>query len=112
MTLKEYILQTPKGDEITVWDDTYDIEVYFYNQISDVWDKAMMDLADMLNVVEIGNGGVVVDLYELIERNIDNPEFERLFIDVDTDAIMDDIESILAGNVSEGWFVKFVNCLR
>lgn len=112
MTLKEYLMQTPEGEEITVWDDVYDIEVYFYNQIDDTWDKAMMDLANKLNVVEVQNDGVVVGLYELIERNIDNPEFKRLFIDIDTDAIMDDIETILAGNVSEGWFVKFVNCLR
>lgn len=112
MTLKDYILQTPEGDEITVWDDTYDIEVYFYNQINDTWDKAMMDLANKLNVVEVQTDGVVVDLYGLIERNISNPKFEKLFNDVDVDAIMDDMESILAGYVSENWFVSFVNCLE
>ena len=112
MTLKEYLMQTPEGEEITVWDNTYDIEVYFYNQNDDAWDDAMMNLADKLNIVEVRNDGVIVDLYELIDRNIDNPEFKRLFITVDTDTIMDDMESILAGYVSEEWLSDFANCLR
>lgn len=111
MTLLDYIKQTPEGEEITVWDDTYDLEVYFYNQSDDAWDRAMLDLASKLNVVDVHNDGVVVDLYELIERNIDNPEFANLFYDVDVDSIMDDMEAILAGNVSEDWFNTFVRSL-
>ena len=109
MTLKDYLSQTPEGEEITVWDNTYDVEVYFYNQETDAWDKAMMDLADKLDVVSISNNGVTVDLYGLIERNLEN--IEGLFYDPDIDAIMDDMENILAGAVSEDWFVEFVNCL-
>ena len=112
MTLKAYLQKTPKGEEITVWDNTYDIETYFYNQVEDSWDNAMMKLASKLNVVDIQNNGVTVDMYDLIERNIDNPEFEELFIDVDVDTIMEDMQDILAGYVSEEWLVRFVNCLK
>lgn len=112
MTLLDYIKQTPEGEEITVWDDTYDLEVYFYNQSDDAWDRAMLDLASKLNVIDVRNDGVVVDLYELIERNIDNPELDKLFYEVDVDRIMDDMMSILAGNVSEDWLIQFVSCLH
>jgi ABC-type uncharacterized transport system substrate-binding protein len=112
MTLLDYIKQTPEGEEITVWDNTYDIETYFYNQVEDSWDNAMMKLASKLNVVDVQNDGVIVDMYDLIERNIDNPEFEELFIDVDVDTIMEDMQDILAGYVSEEWLVRFVNCLK
>ena len=111
MTLLDFIKQTPEGEEITVWDDTCDLEVYFYNQSGDAWDRAMLDLASKLNVVEVRNDGVVVDLYELIERNIDNPEFDELFYVIDIDDIMYDMDAILAGNVSEDWFNTFVHCL-
>ena len=111
MTLKEYIWNTPEGDEITVWDKDYDMEVYFYNQEYDAWDQAMMDLASKLDVINTTNGGVVVNLSELIERNIDALSASDLFYDTDIDSIMDDMESILAGNVSEDWLQKFVDCL-
>lgn len=112
MTLKEYIMETPEGEEITVWDNDYDIEVYFYNQNDDAWDNAMMKLASKLNVVEVTNDGVVVDMYDLIDKNIGNIEKAGLFNDVDTDLVMDYMDSILAGNVSERWITEFVNCLK
>lgn len=111
MTLGEYIRQTDYGSEITVWDKDYDIEVYFDNYGDDEWSKAMMTLADKLDIVKFGNDGVVVNMSDVIERNIDNPAFEDLFIDVDVDAIMDDMMNILAGYVSEAWLTKFANCL-
>ena len=112
MTLLDFIKQTPEGEEITVWDDTCDLEVYFYNESRDSWDRIMLDLASKLNVVEVRNDGVVVDLYELIERNIDNPEFDELFYVVDIDDIVYSMENILAGYVSEDWFNTFVDCLK
>lgn len=112
MTLLDYIKQTSKGEEITVWDDTYDIETYFYNESRDAWDKAMLKLASKLNVVDVNNDGVTVDLYDLIERNINNPKFKDLFIRVDVDSIMDDMMNILSGYVSEEWLTEFVNCLK
>lgn len=112
MTLGEYIRQTDYGSEITVWDKDYDIEVYFDNYGDDAWANAMMTFADKLNIVKFGDGGVVVDMYDLIERNINNPVFKDLFIDVDVDAIMDDMENILSGCVSEEWLTEFANCLK
>lgn len=115
MTLLEFIKQFPEGEEITVYDNIYDMETYFYNDApSDEWDRAMLKLASKLDVV--GGGGdtdyAIVNLTELIERNIDNPIFEELFIDVDVDAIMEDMGNILAGYVSEKWLTTFVNCLK
>ena len=107
MTLKEYLLECPEGEEITVWDKDYDIEVYFYGQSDD---EAMMDLASKLNIVDIHNDGVTVDFSDLIERNIDN--ISGLFYYPDIDAIIGDMEAILAGGVSEDWFKEFVSCLR
>ena len=49
---------------------------------------------------------------DLIERNLSNLDFLDLFIDCDIDLIMDDIENILAGNVSERWLKNFVNALK
>ena len=111
MTLGEYIRQTDYGSEITVWDKDYDIEVYFDNYGDDAWANAMMAFADKLNIEQFRINGVVVNMSDVIERNITNPEFEDLFIDVSVDAIMDDIENILAGYVSEEWLTEFVNCL-
>lgn len=113
MTLGNYLRQTPKWTEVTVWDDIYDIEVYFDNMEDDIWSRAMMKFADKLEIIKFsGNGGVTVNMTEVIERNLNNPEFQDLFIDVSTDAIMCDMENILSGYVSEGWLVTFVNCLK
>jgi hypothetical protein len=87
MTLLDYIEQCPEGEEITVLDNTYDLEVYFYNQVQDEWDEAMMKLASKLNVLEARQDSVVVDLYELIDANIENLENSGLFYDADTDAL-------------------------
>lgn len=111
MTLGEYIRLSRYGDEITVWDKDYDIEVYFDNYGDDAWAQAMLKFADKLDIVEFTEDGVVVNMSDVIESNIDNPAFEDLFIDVDVDAIMDDMENILAGYVSEAWLTKFANCL-
>lgn len=112
MTLGEYIRQTDYGSEITVWDKDYDIEVYFDNYGNDAWANAMMAFADKLNIVKFRTNGVVVNMSDVIERNIDNPKFKDLFIRVSVDDIMDDIENILAGYVSEEWLTEFADCLK
>lgn len=113
MTLLDYIKTRPEGDEITVLDNVYDIEVYFYNQLNDAWDDAMMRLADNLNVLDIDEDrdAVTVDLSRLIENHIYDIADSNLFYYTDVDTIMDDMENILAGNVPEDWFVAFVRCL-
>lgn len=109
MTL--YDILPKDGSETTVIDNTYDMETYFYySEEGDAWDNAMMDLAKLLQVVEPNhNGSVMVDFTSLIEPKL--PELIDLFIDCDMDAIMDDMDNILAGNVSEKWLIKFVEIL-
>lgn len=105
-----YDVLPKNGDEITVWDKTYDMETYFcYTNNGDAWDNAMMDLAKLLNVVEERPNGVVVDFTGLIEPK--TGDLSDLFIDNDIDAIMDGLDLILAGNVSEKWLIKFVEIL-
>lgn len=113
MTLYEYLEKCEDGMEVTVWDVDYDIETYFYaGQNSDDWDEAMMELARILEIKETNERGVTVNLSETIERKISQIEEAGLFVDCDVDSIMDSIEYILAGNVSEEWMVKFANAMK
>ena len=111
MTLFEY-LKNYNGEELTVFDNDYDIEVYFYKNDDpvDSWDNSMMQLSELLTVSSYNENGVTVNLSELIENRLS--DVSDLFIDPDINAIMDDIESILAGNVSEKWLEKFVKGLK
>lgn len=99
--------------EVTVFDDEYDIEVYFYLQSidDDAWDKAMVEISKKLNVVGFCKRGVIVNLSSLIRRNLDNGVFDKLFIHNDVDSIMCDIENIFSGNVSEEWLIEFAKSL-
>ena len=109
MTLYEML---PKdGSETGITDIDYDMESYFYyTEDGDKWDTAMMDLAKLLTVDHVApSGNIVVNLSALIEAHI--PLFGDLFIVNDIDAIMDDIEPILSGNVSEEWMQEFVEIL-
>lgn len=72
----------------------------------------MLDLAKKLQIVKVDDGVVTVNLSDLIERNLSNLDFLDLFIGCDIDLIMDDIDSILSGNVSERWLKNFVNALK
>ena len=113
MTLYEML---PKdGSETGITDKDYDMESYFYyEENGDDWDKAMMDLAKLLTVDSVApSGNIVVNLSELIEAHITALRATDLFIsdEVDIDDIMDGIEAILAGNVSEEWMQEFVDVL-
>lgn len=111
MTLYEYLQQTTDW-EVTVWDKDYDLETYFYKTDGkDKWDKAMNNLAKLLTVSRFGKDGLVVNLAEVIESKIPELAKADLFIVCKIDYIMNDIDKILAGNVSEGWFEKFVKAL-
>lgn len=123
MTLKEYIASRPDNEdyaEFTVFDKDYDVEVYFYHpDMEEPWDMAMDTIASKLNVIEYSeedlmhnNPQVTVDLSDLIERNINNGAFERLFIHNTVDDIMNDIHAIFAGHVSEEWLTEFANSLE
>lgn len=115
MKLYDYIQQA-KDWENTVFDEDYDIEVYFYknddNEEMDSWDKSMEKLSKLLTVNSISKNGVIVNLSELIESKLENLGKANLFIETDIDLIMDSIESIISGNVSEKWMEKFVKALE
>lgn len=117
MTLLEY-MNEHEGEEISVHDVDYNMESYFYGgEPEDDWDRAMQKLASMLEIKEFETGvpggiytqGVTVNLSEVIEDNLD--KIKELFIVPTVDAIMDDIEAILSGNVSEKWLVDFVESI-
>lgn len=113
MTLYDYIEQT-KDWENTVFDKDYDIEIYFYKndyEEMDSWNKSMERLSKLLTVDSISKNGVIVNLSELIESKLENLKNAKLFRVVDIDWIMDDIEAIISGNVSEEWMEKFVDAL-
>ena len=113
MKLYEYLDLMPEGEELTVWDKDYDMETYFYGgKPDDKWDKAMSDLSKLLTIEEIKNDGVTVNLSDIIESKIDKLDKANLFIECDIDSIMDDIDNILAGNVSEEWMEEFVVALK
>ena len=113
MTLYEYLKSTEEGTEVTVWDEVYDMESYFYNDedLKDKWQTAMLNLAKKLEVVKVHNKGVEVNLSEVIELNIENLKETNLFKICTVDAIMDNIMIILSGYVSEEWMEKFVETL-
>ena len=113
MTLYEILELTKDREEVTVWDRDYDIEVYFtYSEKNnDDWDMSMMKLAKALTVTAIQGGGYVCNIADVIEKHIGEPDFDEMFIDTDIDAIMDDIESVLAGNVSEPWLKRFADII-
>lgn len=115
MTLHEY-LQNTTDWEITVWDKDYDMETYFYKADNehkmDAWDKAMYDFAKLLTITSFSSDGVTVNMAEVIEAKLPALEKADLFIRCNIDAIMDDIDNILAGCVSEEWMTEFVSALN
>ena len=72
----------------------------------------MRKFAEMLTVKEINHGTAIVNLSEVIENNLQNLNKADLFTKCSLNAIMGSIESIIAGNVSEQWFERFVNTLE
>ena len=113
MTLYEYIKLAPDGEEIAVHDQDYDMESYFYNDGADgdVWQANMLKLAKLLTVIESDGNRVTVNLSDLIIKKLDELETANLFIRCNTNAIMNDIDNILAGYVSEEWLTRFVKVL-
>lgn len=115
MTLYEY-LQNTKDWEITVWDKDYDMETYFYKADNenkmDGWEKANYEFAKLLTITEFGSNGLTVNMADVIESKLPELKKADLFIRCNIDAIMDDIDNILAGCVSEEWMTEFVDALK
>ena len=114
MRLYEYLEMTD-GQEITVLDKDYDIEFYVEKEEpskTDDWGRAMLDICKCLEIVKVcKNDTVETNLADVIEKNLDALDKADLFIDCDADSIMDDMDNILAGYVSESWLVKFSKVL-
>lgn len=110
MKLYDYLSLMPEGNELTVWDKDYDIEIYFYSdKPDDRWGKSMWKLTEILDIVQINENGVIVNLADVIKRNID--KFSELFESSDIDDIMEDTPNIFTGNVSEDWMEKFADIM-
>lgn len=114
MKLYDYLKLMPEGQELTVWDKDYDMETYFYSNKDkkDRWQNSMIELSKLLTITEIRKNGVIVNLSDIIDKNISKLEEADLFIYCNIDSIMDDIDNILAGNVSEDWMENFVLVLK
>ena len=114
MKLYDYLLAMRNGEELTTWDNDYDTEIYFYAEYIplDKWDKSLMELSKLLTVVEILEDGVVIDFAEVIESRMEELKKADLFIHCNIDAIMDDMNAIMSGYVSEEWMEKFVETLK
>lgn len=112
MKLYDYLVTLEEGTELTVWDTDYDIESYFYNdEADDDWQTSMLKLAKLLDVIEVKERGVVVNLSEVIEKKLNELKEADLFIKCNIDSIMNDMQNILSGYVSEEWFKEFVEIL-
>ena len=113
MKLYDYLTTLEEGTELTVWDTEYDIESYFYNdEADDEWQTSMLDLAKLLDVTEVKERGVIVDISGIIENKLNELKEANLFKRCTVDPIMDSMEGILAGYVSEEWFKEFVDVLK
>ena len=115
MTLYDYIKES-KSWEITVWDDDYDVEVYFYKPDDynnlDLWDKAMMELSKLLTISTFNENGVSVNLSSLIAKHLATLKEKEIFTPIsDIDEIMFEIHSIISGNVSDKQMWDFVSVL-
>ena len=112
MKLYDYLTTLEEGTELTVWDKEYDIESYFYNdEADDDWQTSMLELAKLLDVIEVKKYGIVVNLSEVIEKKLNELKEADLFIKCNIDSIMNDMQNILSGYVSEEWFKEFVDVL-
>ena len=112
MKLYDYLTTLEEGTELTIWDEDYDIESYFYNdEADDDWQTSMLELAKLLDVTEIKEHGVIVNLSEVIEKKLNELKESNLFLRCTTNKIMGSMEGILSGYVSEEWFKEFVNVL-
>lgn len=112
MKLYDYLVTLEEGTELTVWDVDYNIESYFYNdEADDDWQTSMLELAKLLDVIEIKEYGVVVNLSKVIEKKLNELKKADLFIKCNIDSIMNDMKNILSGYVSEEWFKEFVDVL-
>ena len=113
MKLYDYMKLREKGAEVTVIDKDYDVEVYFYaDKPEDDWNKTMEDLSKLLTITTITNNYVEVDFSGLISLKMDNIKKADLFTSYNIEEIMESLNPIISGNVSEEWMIRFVEALK
>lgn len=115
MTLYDYIKKSTDW-EITVWDDDYDVEVYFYKPKDydnlDLWNKAMVELSRLLTISTFNENGVSVNLSSIIEKHFITLKVKNCLAHLTSiDRVMDEINFILSGNVPDKWMWDFVSVL-
>lgn len=113
MTLCSYMSLVKDEEEIAVRDSEYDMEAYFYGgKPDDKWSEEMKNFSKKLSIKEIKKNGIVVNLSKVIERSLNEIQKTDLFNQNDLDSIMDSMEFVLSGGVSEYWLGEFVKCLK
>lgn len=114
MKLYEYLELVNDGVAIHVYDKEYDPEIYFYGgKVDTDRGKLLQDLSKKLTIERIGaEGGVFVNLSDVIENNLENLKKADLFYEYDIDYIMMNMEDILVYHINEDWLKKFVECLK
>lgn len=112
MKLYDYLSLMSEGNELTVWDNQYDIKMYFYNnKPDDEFDKYIWELTKLLDIKKICKNGVIVNLSELIESKLDQLKDKGVYVVCNMEIIMSDMPNIISGYVHWKWLRKFVNVL-
>lgn len=115
--MKLYDVLKLSDDELTIHDKDYDTEFYYYgikgdnDKELDDWSKSLIKLSKHLEIEEIRKNEYDVNLSELIESKIEELVKADLFYECDIDDIIEDIDNIMAGFVSEDWMKKFVDII-
>ena len=113
-TLYDYLLHCESDEEITVWDTDWDMETYFYTPLNeeDDFHKAMKIVSQCVDVCEIRKNGVEVNFYDVIKKSRNALIAGGFYREnQDADDMMEDVDKILAGNLSEEDTLKWAEII-
>lgn len=116
MKLWDVMLCMPTGIELTIWDQDVFTEFYMYPESEvnekDSWEKSMELIAKSLEVIKGTHEGITCNVRDVIAKA---KAFG--FLDgickksAEAEDIVEDMNAIMAGNVSEEWMAKFAEAL-
>lgn len=112
--LYDYLSLCEDGMEVTVWDKDWDMETHFYTPLNeeDDFEKAMKLIARCVDICEIKKKGVEVNFFDVIKKSKDALIKAGFYNDTqDEDDMMDDVDVILAGNLSEENTLKWAETI-
>ncbi len=113
MKLYDVLKTKESEEEIVVIDNDIDMECYFYNNEENEFDLLMLEIAQLVDVIDVNEEYVIVDFYTLIENNYNKIMQNRLYaIDTDIEDIVESLNNVFSGYVSISWLNKFVDCLQ